>query len=252
MPELVDTFPVEVETPPVEVVELEVIPPVVVVLVRPPVELEVLPPEVEEDEPPPEVEVEVDPPEVVVETTTLPPPPLPPPKKPPKNPPPKPNPPEPPITVTSLPPPCGVGIGGSGGNGIGIIASCCGAGSAQATDLVTTRRICFIRGAAGAVRAILRFIALGFALACLTYWTWAAGASATCTAPPPTTAPPAAIADSFTRAIRSDISSALFASGQGGSSAIRPPKCPYRQRNADEWFRDNRVNPVSDKSRAGI
>ena len=171
MPELVETLPVEVETLPDDVVELDVMPPVVVVLVRPPVELEVLPPEVEDEEPPLEVDVEVEPPEVVVETTTLPPPPLPPPKKPPKKPPPKPKPPEPPITVTSLPPPCWVGIGGSGGSGIGIIASCCGAGAAQATDLVTTRRIFFMRGAAGAARAILRFIALGLALACLTYWT---------------------------------------------------------------------------------
>ena len=228
MPELVETLPVEVETPPVEVVELEVMPPVVVVLVRPPVELEVEPPEVEEDEPPLELEVEVEPPEVVVETTTLPPELLPPPKKPPKKPPPKPKPPEPPITVTSPPPPCGVGIGGSGGSGIGIIASCCWAGAAQVTDLVTTRRIFFIGRGAGVVRAILRFIAFGFAagLACLTYWTWAAGASATCTAPPPTTAPPAATADNFTRAIRTDISSAFFAFGWGwktGSNAAEMP-----------------------------
>ena len=66
-------------------------------------------------------------------------------------------------------------------------------------------------------RTILRFITLGATraddplLTCFTYRTWAAGASATCTAPPPTTAPPAAIADNFTRAIRTDISSAFFA-----------------------------------------
>jgi len=43
-----------------------------------------------------------------------------------------------------------------------------------------------------------------------TYCTCAAGASATCTAPPPITAPPAAQADNFARAIRTDISFALF------------------------------------------
>jgi hypothetical protein len=220
----VETPPVEVETPPVEVVELEVIPPVVVVLVRPPVEVDEPPleveveppvevkPPVEVDELPPEDEVEVEPPEVVVETTTEPlEPPLPP-KNPPKKPPPKPKPPEPPITVTSPPPPEGVGIGGSCGS-IGSAASaiCCGSGVAQLTDLVITRRIFFCRGA-WAVRTTLRFIGLA-CLACLTYWTWAAGASATCTAPPPTTAPPAAIADNFTRAIRTDIGCAFFCFG---------------------------------------
>jgi hypothetical protein len=242
-PVLVETPPVEVETPPVEVVELEVTPPVVVVLVSPPVELEVEPPEVEleeppveVDDPPLEVEVEVEPPDVVVETTTLPPPlpPLPP-KKPPKKPPPKPRPPEPPIRTGSLPPPEGAGMGGSCGSiGSAFNASGCTAGAAQETVLVTTRRIFFMRGA-GAVRAILRFTTLAFALAglaCFTYWTCAAGASATWTAPPPTTAPPAATADNFTRAIRTDISSAFFASGRkrNDSYAIVMPLLAQKRR----------------------
>lgn len=204
--------PVEVDPPPVEVVE----PPVEVD--APPVEVEVAPPLVVE-EPPVEVKVppvDVTPPVVVVDTETLPPPP----KNPPKNPPPKPKPPEPPITVTSLPPPCGEGCGGIGGSGIcmGTMASICCSGWAQGTVRLTTRRAVF--GSCSlqvAVRITRRFNALGFvratglALACLTYWTWLAGASAICTAPPPITAPPAASADNFTSAIRTDISSALFA-----------------------------------------
>ncbi len=52
----------------------------------------------------------------------------------------------------------------------------------------------------------------GLALACLTiftlrYWPCLAGVSATCTAPPPISAHPAAQADSFARAIRTDIGS---------------------------------------------
>jgi hypothetical protein len=50
----------------------------------------------------------------------------------------------------------------------------------------------------------------GAAFACLTiftlrYWPCFAGVSATCTAPPPISAQPAAQADSFARAIRTDI-----------------------------------------------
>ena len=246
----VETPPVEVDTPPVEVVLELVIPPVVVVLVSPPVEVEVDPPvevkppvEVELEPPddevePPDVEVEVEPPEVVVETTTLPLlPPLPP-KNPPKKPPPKPNPPEPPITTgPPSPPPEGIGICGNCGRTGMAIAICCGsAAGAQLTVLVTTRRMRFIlRGSAAAVRTILRLATrAGAALACLTYCTLAAGASATCTAPPPTTAPPAARADNFTSAIRTDISSALFAHRDETSLQPPLPARPCRSKSTEE------------------
>lgn len=209
--------PVEVDEPPVEV-EVD----------TPPFEDEVPPLEVEEppvevNEPPvevtPPVVVLVVEPVVVVEIATLPTPLLPPPpKKPPKKPPPKPNPPEPPITVTS-PPPWEPGIGGMGGSGIaiGTMANCGCSGARQGAARRMIRRAALGLSAWHAVRMIRRLStgafarATGLIRACLTYWTWAAGASATCTAPPPIKTPPAASADIFTRAIRTDISSALFA-----------------------------------------
>lgn len=117
---------------------------------------------------------------VVVEMTTMPPPPLLPPKNPPKNPPPKPKPPEPPITVTSLPPPWGVGISGRDGKAtaIGTMANCCCIGVAQGTVRLMTRRACLtVNLAQETVRMIRRFSTRGLdctavrTLACLTYWT---------------------------------------------------------------------------------
>lgn len=68
-----------------------------------------------------------------------------------------------------------------------------------------------LRGAAAMARlATWRRALTGVAAACLTYCSLRAGASATCTAPPPTIAPPAASAASFAMAIRTDISFAFY------------------------------------------
>lgn len=187
-------------------------------LVTPPVEVEVEPPLVEVDPPLLEVElppldVLVEPPVVVEVTTTLPPDELPPPKKPPKNPPPKPpKPPEPPTTVT--PPPLDPLTGGSAGrgwgSGTGIIAICgvqSGPPSSQGASITRRMRLT-TRGFSATRLAGFAFTYLGAALATLTdlyVVTLAACGSATCTAPPPSSAPPAAAADSFARAIFTDM-----------------------------------------------
>ena len=211
-PVLVETPPVDVETPPV--VEVELIPPVLVE--TPPVVVELPPLEVDDELPPVEVELAI-PPVVVLVTTTEPPLLLEPPKKPPKKPPPKPKPPLPPtITVWPPLPPSGIGCCGNCGI-IGTAATAiCGA-CWQVVVRVTTRVILrFLAGWTLATRtAALRFTTLGLVvwaerLACLTYCVWAAGASAMWTAPPPATAPPAVNNATFARAIRTDISSALF------------------------------------------
>ncbi len=222
----VETPPVEVETPPVEVET----PPVVVELVIPPLELLVeLPPEPPEEleVEPPEVEVE---PVLVEETTTLPPPLLPPPKNPPKKPPP--NPPlEPPITIGTPPEPpwCSGGIGGKYGAGIGTIAICCGA--AQEVVRVIVRRRRWRVGAVATWRRAMWRTARGGLFTCLTYWAGPrAGASATCTAPPPISAPPAAQADNFARAIRTDISLRLLSLSGPATIKLRTPVPRERQR----------------------
>lgn len=214
-PEEVDTPPVLVETPPVVVElppdEVEVEPPVVV---RPPVELE------EEVEPP---EEEVEPPLVVELITTLPPLDPPPPKKPPKKPPPQP-PTGPPPTTTGTPPPlASMGCCGRGRKGAGVaIRAISGWAGAQVRVVVTTRRMRLVlRGAALATRCAVWRLAVA-PLAALAYWTWAAGASATWTAPPPTSAPPAAQADNFARAIRTDISVALCCFYVGDRAGCTP------------------------------
>ena len=115
-------------------------------------------------------------------------------------------PPLPPPTITVWPPPPLSGIGCCGN--IGIIAIC-GAASQQVVVRVTTRRIFRTLGRAATMRVALCFLTwcliVGAGRLCLTYCTVAAGASATWTAPPPSTAPPAANAASLTSAIRTDI-----------------------------------------------
>ena len=159
---------------------------------------------------PPEVEVEVEPPDVVVDTTTLPPLDPPPPKKPPKKPPPKPPRPPPPMTTGALPPPLTIGCGGGGGIycGTGAITI---SGCSQHSFLMTRRMRLVWRGASARLTSRLIGMRLSF-LTCFTlrYSVFVAGVSATWTAPPPTTAQPAAQADNLARAIRTDISSALF------------------------------------------
>lgn len=237
LPELVETLPelveVEVEMLP-ELVELELPPELVLVL--PPDEL---------DEPP---EVLVEP--VLVEViTTLPPEELPPPKNPPKKPPPNP-PPQPPPMTTGVPPPPPV-CGGSGGS-IGIAAmAICGAGSQVVVVRVMTRRMRFTLRGAAAMRwarwGMTRLSRGAATLACFTYCGFVVlGASATCTAPPPSNAPPAAVAASFTMAVRTDIILSLVIAGAGAIAWRKNPAaidCPAL-RNAESACYDNCVNRV--------
>jgi len=237
LPELVETLPelveVEVDTLP-ELVDDELPPPLVLELVDPPEEL-------------------VDPPEVLVDPvlveviTTLPPDePPPPPKKPPKNPPPKPPPP-PPITTAPPPPPVWEGRGGSIGRAAMAMA---GAGSQVVVVRVITRRMRLTwRG--GAIRrawcGAARLACGAATLACLTYCGFEVfGASATCTAPPPISAPPAAVAASFTRAVRTDINLSLvrgrWSMPPRGESRRQSTAPPWR--SAERWPYDNRVNRV--------
>lgn len=226
LPELVDTLPelveVDVEMLP-ELVELEVAP--LLVLVDPPDEL-------------------VEPPEVLVEPvlvdvmTTLPPELPPPPKKPPKKPPPNPPPQPPPITTGTSPPPDG--CGGRGGS-IGIAAMAIwGAGSQVVVVRVMMRRMRFtLRGATvrfawcGAGRWTLAGAAT---LACLMYCGFdVLGLSATCTAPPPSSAPPAAVAASFTMAVRTDIILSLVRGPKRNRGLYNAPAivCPVVEKRRD-------------------
>ena len=115
-------------------------------------------------------------------------------------------PPLPPPMITVWPPLPLSGIGCCGS--IGIIAIC-GAAAQQVVVRVTTRLIWRTLGRAATMRLALCFLTtcliVGAGRLCLTYCTVAAGASATWTAPPPSTAPPAANAASLTSAIRTDI-----------------------------------------------
>ena len=137
------------------------------------------------------------------------------PKKPPaKKPPPKPPPLEPPPTTTTPPPepPLDVIIGGGGGGaktGGMIVRVVTEAGAAQTVRLTvrrTTRR-------RTAPRARRTWPALAFA--CLTIAGRGGGFSETWTAPPPRIAPPQVHAQSFARAILTDITASLFY-GPGG------------------------------------
>lgn len=199
----------EVDEPPVDEVEVELMPPVEVLVepplveVEPPLVLVELPP-VEVELPPVEVEpplVDVEPPVLVEETTIWPPPPPLPPKKPPKKPPPPPQPPLPPATRIGPPlPPDMLGISPIG-RSIGIGAPCectvMTVGAAFVTVLTTLRTFTGLRCTVLATGAIgLRFT-----------WLTTAGrdVSASWRAPPPMIAPPHAQAQSFAKAIRTDM-----------------------------------------------
>lgn len=151
-----------------------------------------------------------------------------PPKKPPeKKPPPKPKPPlEPPTMIgTPLEPlePTAIGGGGGGGANIGgmIIREVVtpAAGAAQATRRTvrrTTRRCALLRRTTEPVRAL--------ACACWTMAGRAGGFSATWTAPPPMIAPPQEQAQSFAKAILTDMISILFrARGPMGNGVRQIP-----------------------------
>ncbi|MDQ8757993.1 hypothetical protein RCO27_17340 [Sphingosinicella sp. LHD-64] len=218
LPLEVDTFPLDVDTFPLDVEML----PLDVEVELPPLDVEVeLPPE----------EVEVDPVELLVEEMTiLPPEALLPPKKPPeKKPPPQPppKPPEPPITTGTPPPPLATAIGGGGGGGTNIggmivrVVTVPGAGAAQATRRTVrriTRRSCAARRTCAG-----RFESLRTAGR-------AGGFSATWTAPPPTIAPPTVHAQSFAKAIRTDIPASRFWPVDEG-----PKFCPGTRQPAWPW-----------------
>lgn len=202
----VDEPPVDVEDPPVDEVDemMMLIPldvPLDVLLVPLLVPLDVpLDPllDAEVDEPPLALEVDplVDPPLDEIATPLLPPPKKPPPKKPPK----PPKPPVPPITTgTAAAPPPAAGksaTGSGGGSGTGVLAMLIAGGGQMVRVVVTTRRTFAARRT-----ATWRTIRLVF----LTCATRGLADSATCTAPPPITAPPQAQAHSFAKAIRTDI-----------------------------------------------
>jgi len=247
LPDEVETFPEDVDTLPDDV---ETLPDDVDTLPD-----EVLTPPVEVDTPPEVLEVEVDP-VLVEDTTTLPPPPLdPPPKNPPKKPPPKPpKPPPPPITTGRLGPlaantGCSAGGGGKGiGIGVGWVVTVTTLGShdGASAGIVTRRtRLVWRTG----VAATLRWRS---GLVCLTWCGTAPsarGVSATCTAPPPISAPPAAQAHNFAKAMRTDIVSLSVAidrrdePADPASGDDHPsPKSPIK---ADAPTDNNPVNPVS-------
>src|SRR5690606_31922788 len=145
--------------------------------------------------------------EVVVLISILPPLVEPPPKKPPKKPPPKPpQPPLPPITIGWPPPATTTGCCGSSGSGIGTIATC---SLQQSSSFSITRRmrLTFLGTARLAGRSLTY---LTGAAPLDLYSTCGACGSATCTAPPVTSAPPAATAANFARAIRTDMVCSLL------------------------------------------
>lgn len=166
------------------------------------------------DDPPVEVDPPLDaelplddpPPVLVVEEMTTPPPlPPPPPKKPPaKKPPPPPKPPPP---ASTTPPPLPPAIGNSpldpvkgGGSGTGVpwLVTVTTAGGQTARVWVTTRRTRLFGRCTRVCTTFRTFF---------TYPWRACADSVTWTAPPPITAPPHAQAQSFAKAIRTDIAS---------------------------------------------
>lgn len=90
------------------------------------------------------------------------------------------------------------------------MAICCGAAHDRVIVVLTMRRMRLTARGAGR-RAILTTLACLILIGLM--WCTSAddGASDTCTAPPPRTAPPAAQAASFANAIRTDMSFALVA-----------------------------------------
>jgi len=202
--ELDEEDEVDVDEPPVDV-EVE-LPPVDVEVEEPPVEVE-LPP----------VEVEVDPPEEVLEIT-MPPVELPPKKPPEKKPPPKPKPPdEPPTTTMPLEPPLEATATGGGGGGANIggmmVRVTVWVGASQPTRRTvrrTSRRPWLDRRVVVDRRQLLRELCEAEACRSTTVCERAGALSATWTALPPMIAPPQVQAQSFARAILTDITASLF------------------------------------------
>lgn len=246
---LVDTLPLEdvevdVETLPLDEVEVETFPLDDVDVDTLPLDevdtLPLLPPDAEEvllvlDTPPvlvddPPADVEVEPLVLEVEDTTMPldpPDPPPPPKNPPaKKPPPIPPPPVPPTSTGPgpKPPPDIAGISAlanAGGRGTGSawLATVTTVGAQTVLVRVTTRLT--IRFGAG--RAATRFVMTRLVIARFVI-SRCCDDSATCTAPPPITAPPHAHAHSFANAIFTDM--------QHHSSQRTPTTCPKASRRS--------------------
>jgi len=134
---------------------------------------------------------------------------------------------------------------------MGIAAIAIGCAGSQVVVRVTTRRMRLTWRGAAAIRRAARcgaLAALGVAtLACFTYCGWPVfGLSATWTAPPPISAPPAAKAASLAMAVRTDMVFSL-----SSSEAARVPKadgplpaapCPTGSRSAEQAVYGNRVN----------
>ncbi len=144
----------------------------------------------------------------------------PPEKKPPPKP--KPPPPEPPTTTRPELPPLLASATGGGGGGANIggmmvrVVTAAGAGQAtRRTVRRTTRRT---------VRARRTWPL--FAFACLTIAGRAGGFSATWTAPPPMIAPPQVQAQSFAKAILTDITASPFLAVQRMEDRVAPGPSP--------------------------
>jgi hypothetical protein len=113
--------------------------------------------------------------------------------------------------------------------------------------VVTMRRARWISRLAG--RFAIRLA--GLVVLTFTGLTWwispFEGASETCTAPPPSIAPPAAAAASFANAIRTDmiVASVLVLGGRGYQKRVNALlTLPYRSKNADGALGGNAVNRV--------
>jgi hypothetical protein len=253
---LVDTLPldeveVDVETLPLEEVEVDTFPLDEVDVDTLPLDddetlpldeldtFPLLPPDADDvllvlDTPPvlvddPPAEVEVEPLVLEVDDTTIPldPPEPPPPKKPPaKKPPPIPPPPVPPTSTGpgAKPPPCMTGMSGlakAGGSGTGSawLATVTTVGAHTVLVRVTMRFTTRL----GAGRAATRFVMTRLVMARFVI-SRCCDDSATCTAPPPMTAPPQAHAHNFANAIFTDM--------QHHSSQRTPTTCPRASRGS--------------------
>ena len=117
-----------------------------------------------------------------------------------------------------------------------------GAGAAQATRRTVRRTT---RRGAGRACAVRTFD-------CLTMAGRAGGFSATWTAPPPTIAPPAVQAQSFAKAIRTDISASRFLAGRRKAACPLPisvSRRGCRRADANHGFKRKRVNPFRGSKR---
>jgi len=126
------------------------------------------------------------------------------------------------------------------GGGSGTIATC---GCSQQVRLMILRTRLVVRGVSFATRFTVLTGCGVLAIFTMRYSVFADWVSATCTAPPPMIAQPAAQADNFARAILTDISVALFVSvlelpSWLGAAFHLPPttQTPVNGTTAFTWF----------------